>query len=479
MLERINICGKIYGKRGNVIMSYSVTRWTPVNKIREEYERKLVSADEAVKCIESGDYIHYGLFTGVVVDLDTALAKRVNELNDVTICSTMWSYAEPPAVIKADPNSEHFHYASSHFTGIERKCNKAGNCWFLPVQFRENPKFYEECRPKFKVAMLQVAPMDANGNFNLGPQVGEYWGIFKNADKIIVEVNEKMIINHGNENSLNISQVDYIVEGSNTPLPAFAFKDATEQEKKMAEHIVKLIEPGSTLQLGTGGFPNYVGKLIAESDTIDDLSVHTEMFVDAYLTLFKAGKLTGNKKTNKGKMTYTFAMGSQELYDWIDNNPMMQVGPVDYVNNVDVIAANDKTISINSCLQVDLFGQVNSESAGLQHIGGTGGQLDYVMGAFQSNGGKSFLCLPSTRKNKDGSVESLIRPTLPEGSIVSTPRSGVHYIVTEFGAVNLKGKTTYEKAELLISIAHPDFRDELIEAAKKMGIWRTGSTVQK
>ena len=431
-----------------------------------------------MKIVKSGDYLHYGLFTGVVVDLDRALAKRVNELEDVTICSTMWSYAEPPEVLKADPKAEHFHYSSSHFTPIERKCNKEGNCWFLPVQFRENTKFYEECRPRFAVAMLQVAPMDKSGNFNLGPQVAEYWGILKNADKIIVEVNEKMIVNHGNENSINISQVDYVVEGSNTPLPTINAKEANEVEKAMAGHIVKLIESGSTLQLGTGGFPNYVGKLIAESD-INDLSVHTEMFVDAYLHLFKAGKLTNNKKLNKGKMTYTFAMGSQELYDWIDDNQMMQVGPVDYVNDVDVISQNDKMISVNSCLQVDLFGQVNSESAGLQHIGGTGGQLDYVMGAFKSNGGKSFLCLPSTRILKDGTKESLIRPTLPEGFIVSTPRSGVHYIVTEYGAVNLKGKNTYERAELLVSIAHPDFRDELIEAAKKMGIWKTCSKLQK
>ena len=459
-------------------MSYDVKTWLPADQVQAAYKEKLVTADEAVKIVKSGDYIHYGLFTGVVVDLDRALAKRVNELEDVTICSTMWSYAEPPEVLKADPKAEHFHYSSSHFTPIERKCNKEGNRWFLPVQFRENTKFYEECRPRFAVAMLQVAPMDKSGNFNLGPQVAEYWGVLRNADKIIVEVNEKMIVNHGNENSINISQVDYVVEGSNTPLPTINAKEANEVEKAMARHIVKLIESGSTLQLGTGGFPNYVGKLIAESD-INDLSVHTEMFVDAYLHLFKAGKLTNNKKLNKGKMTYTFAMGSQELYDWIDDNQMMQVGPVDYVNDVDVISQNEKMISVNSCLQVDLFGQVNSESAGLQHIGGTGGQLDYVMGAFKSNGGKSFLCLPSTRVLKDGTRESLIRPTLPEGSIVSTPRSGVHYIVTEYGAVNLKGKNTYERAELLISIAHPDFRDELIEAAKKMGIWKTCSKLQK
>lgn len=458
-------------------MSCIVTEWTPLGRVQEEYKRKLVTADEAVKIIKSGDQIHYGLMTGVVVDLDRALAKRVSKLQNVNICATMWSHAEPPEVLKADPKAEHFHYASTHLTGIERKCNKDGNCWYIPVQFRENTKFFEECRPLFNVAMLQVAPMDDSGNFNLGPQVAEYWGILRNADKIIVEVNQNMIINHGIENSINISQVDYIVEGSNPPLPTIKAKEASEAEKRMAEHIVSLIESGSTLQLGTGGFPNYVGKLIAESE-ISDLSVHTEMFVDAYLQLYKAGKITGNKKLNRGKMTYTFAMGSQELYNWIDNNPMMQVAPVDYVNDVDIIGQNEKQISINSCLQVDLFGQVNSESAGIQHIGGTGGQLDYVMGAFKSPGGKSFLCLPSTRTKKDGTVESLIRATLPEGSIVSAPRSGVHYIVTEYGAVNLKGKSTWERAELLVSIAHPDFREGLIESAKQMGIWKNSSKVQ-
>ena len=343
-------------------MSCKVTKWDPMDQVQNVYKEKLVTADEAVKIIKSGDYLHMGLFSGVVVDLEAALAKRAEELEDVTICTTMWSYAEKPKILQVDPESKHFKYSSSHFTGTERKCNKEGNCWFLPVQFRENTKFYEECRPEFAVAMLQVAPMDTSGNFNMGPQVAEYWGVLRNADKIIVEVNENMPVTHGNENCINISQVDYVVEGSNTPLPTINAKEANEVEMKMAEHIVKLIESGSTLQLGTGGFPNYVGKLIAESD-IDDLSVHTEMFVDAYLKLFKAGKITGNKKLNKGKMTFTFAMGSKELYDWIDDNQMMQVAPVDYVNDVDIISKNDKMISVNSCLQVDLFGQVNSESA--------------------------------------------------------------------------------------------------------------------
>jgi acyl-CoA hydrolase len=324
--------------------------------------------------------------------------------------------------------------------------------------------------------MLQVGPMDKNGYFNLGPQVAEQWGIFENADTIILEVNEKMPKTHGIQTSVHISQIDIVTEGSNGALPELIAKDASDIEKAIAGHIVERIESGTALQLGIGGMPNYVGKMIVDSD-INNISCHTEMFVDAYVELFKAGKLTGNKNTHKGKAVFTFAMGSQKVYDFVDDNPIICCGPVDYVNDIGVIAANDKVVSINSTLQVDLFGQVNSESAGIQHIGGTGGQLDYVMGAFKSNGGKSFLCTPSVRKNKDGSLTSLIMPRLPEGSIVSTPRSATMYVVTEYGAVNLKGKTTYERAEALISIAHPDFQAELEEEAFKMGITRKSSTV--
>lgn len=448
-----------------------------MSEVAGEYAKKLVSADEAVKVVKSGDRVHYGLFGGIVRDLDMALAKRAEELEDVLVMDTIWNYPEPPAILQADPQAKHFKYLSTHMSGLDRKMNKQGCCWFIPVQFRENPKYMAENVGPIDVAMFQVAPMDAYGNFNFGPQLAEYWGIMKAAKKVIVEVNPCQPIIHGMQNTINISQVDMVVEGEARPLPNIVAKGATEAEKKIAEHIVERIESGSTLQLGIGGMPNYVGQKIAESD-INDLSVHTEMFVDAYINLYKAGKITGNKHTNKGKMVFTFAMGSQEVYDFLDNNPMGYVAPVDYVNAVEVIAANDKVVSINSCLQVDLFGQVNSESAGLQHIGGTGGQLDFVMGAFQSQGGKSFLCTPSTRTNRDGSVQSLIMPTLPQGSIVSAPRSATHYVVTEFGAVNLKGKSTWERAELLISIAHPDFQEELIQEAEKMGIWKTSSKVQ-
>jgi acyl-CoA hydrolase len=344
------------------------------------------------------------------------------------------------------------------------------------VQFRENTKLWAENVEKIDVAMLQTAPMDRFGYFNFGPQVAEYWGIFSKAKHIIVEVNEKQPVTHGIENGIHVTQVDRIVEGANRPLPKLIAKPASEVEKKIAAHIVERISSGSSIQLGIGGMPNYVGSMIADSD-INDLSVHTEMFVDAYVHLYNAGKITGNKNTHRGKMVFTFAMGSQEVYDFLDDNPLAFIAPVDYVNALEVIAANDKVVSVNSCLQVDLFGQVNSESAGLQHIGGTGGQLDYVMGAFQSRGGQSFLCTPSVRRGKDGKLESLIVARLPEGAVVSVPRSATHYVVTEYGAVNLKGKSTWERAELLISVAHPDFRDDLVREAERMGIWKYSSKV--
>lgn len=448
-----------------------------MSELNVRYREKLVTAEEAVRAVKSGDRVHYGLFGGIVRELDQALALRTEELTDVTVYATIWGNGYIPAILQADPGAEHFHYCNTHFSALDRKMNKEGVCWFVPVQFRENPKlFAENVDGGIDVAMFQVAPMDDYGNFNFGPQIAEYWGILKKAKTVIVEVNKDMPVNHGMQNVINLSRIDYVVEGRGYPLNYLEVKPATDVELKIAEHIVPHIKSGSTLQLGIGGIPNTIGAMLAESD-VEDLSVHTEMFVEAYLKLYQAGKITGSKNIDKGKMVYTFASGSRELFEFIDNNPITCVAPVDYVNDIGVIGSIDRMVSINSCLQVDLFGQVNSESSGWQHIGGTGGQLDYVLGAFHSKGGQSFLCTPSVRISKDGKKESLIRARLPEGSIVSVPRSAVHYVVTEYGAVNLKGKTTYERAELLISIAHPDFREELAKEAKRMGISRVSSRV--
>ncbi|NLY70958.1 MAG: butyryl-CoA:acetate CoA-transferase [Clostridiales bacterium] len=435
--------------------------------LERKYREKLVDADEAVRVVKSGDSVHYGIFCGVVKKLDQALAKRANELENVKVYLTFWPYKDIPEIIKADPSGQHFDFMTFHMSGVERRMNENKLCYYVPMQYREVPKVYTESIGNIDVAMLQVSPMDKFGNFNIGPQVAESWGILESAKKIIVEVNPNQPVVAGTRNTIHIDDVDFVVEGDANPLPTVASKEPTEEEKQIAKHVIKHIESGSTLQLGIGSLPNYVGTLISESE-IEDLSVHSEMFVDAFYRLYQAGKITGNKNLDRGKMVYSFAFGSQELYEFLDENPLTYAAPIDYVNSIAIIARIDKMVSINSFLQVDLFGQVNSESIGVKHISGTGGQLDFVLGAFLSKGGKSFLCSPSTRITKDGQRQSTILPVHMQGSIVTVPRSAVHYIATEYGIVNLKGKSIKERAKLLISIAHPDFREELEREAIKM-----------
>jgi Acetyl-CoA hydrolase len=440
------------------------------------YNTKLVSADRAVQIVKDNDRINYGMANGNPHELDEALAKRVPELKNIDICNTITMRRDYSATFRADMDGDRIRFTSSHFSGLDRKMNKQGKCWYSPIQFRETPKLWEENTRDIDVMMIQVTPMDKYGNFNLGPQVADNWGVISRAKKIIVEENEKMPFAHGNGVALNLSQVDYVVRGKNTDLIEIKAKKATEIEEKIASHVVERIQNGSTIQLGIGGLPNCVGSMICESD-LKDLSIHTEMLVDACCELYEAGKVTGNKNLDKGKMVYSFAGGTKKLYDFIDNNQVLCAAPIDYVNSIDVISSNDRVVSINSCIQLDLFGQVCSESVGLQHISGTGGQLDFVLGAFQSEGGQSFICTPSVRLDKNGQLESLIRPLLQPGSIVTTPRSATHFIVTEYGLVNLKGKSTWDRAELLISIAHPSFQDVLIKEAECMGIWKNSSKI--
>ena len=277
----------------------------------------------------------------------------------------------------------------------------------------------------------------------------------------------------GFESEIHISKVDYIVEGDNPAIGELpAGGPATEIDKKVAKLIVDEIPNGACLQLGIGGMPNAVGALIAESD-LKDLGVHTEMYVDAFVDIAKAGKITGAKKNiDRFRQTYAFGAGTKKMYDYMNDNPELMSAPVDYTNDVRVIAQIDNFISINNAVDVDLFGQVSAESSGIRQISGAGGQMDFVMGAYLSNGGKSFICLSSTFTDKTGKTTSRIRPTLIEGSVVTDTRPTTEYIVTEYGMVNLKGLSAWERAEKLISIAHPDFRDELIQEAEKMHIWR-------
>lgn len=442
-----------------------------VSSLAEEYKKKLITADEAAAMVRPGDRIHYGLGCGSVVDIDKALAKRADELHGVEVISTVVIRDKPFAVYEATKSNKQVKFASAHFSAFDRLMSKNGRCWYIPMLFSELPSYWLQNPAGIDIAMFQVAPMDSHGNFNLGPQVADMWGVIKAAKKIIVEVNENMPIALGHQTQLNLYGIDYVVEGTNSPLAEVKTKPASNIDKMIASHVVERIKSHSTLQLGIGALPSAIGKMLASSD-IRNINAHTEMFVDAYVDLFDAGKLTGNKNVDKGKAVYTFAGGTKRLYDFLDGNPICCNAPVNYVNNVHIVSSIDNFVSVNGCIQVDLYGQVCSETVGHQQISGTGGQLDFVMGAYQSKGGKSFICTPSTRTLPDGTVESLITPMLRPGAIVTTPRMATHYIVTEFGAADLKGKSTWQRAESLINIAHPDFREDLIKNAEKMGIWK-------
>ncbi len=445
-----------------------------ISDLAAEYKKKLITAEKAASFVKDGDRVHFGTGCGVVIDIDRALSKRVNELKDISILTTVGIRNEPFETYKASTSNEQVRFASAHFSSHDRTMNKDGRCWYIPMLFCELPYLWYNNKNEIDVAYFQVAPMDEFGNFNLGPQIADMWGVIKSAKLKIVEVNENMPIAHGYQTQLNLYGVDYVVEGSNSPLAELKTKPASDIDDKIAEHVVKNIRSHSTIQLGIGSLPLRIGEKIANSD-IRNVEAHTEMFTDAYVDLFEAGKLTGNKPIDKGKAVYTFAGGTKRLYDFINDNPICCAAPVNYVNQIATISQIPNFVSVNSCISVDLYGQVCSESVGRRHISGTGGQLDFVLGAFQSEGGHSFLCTPSTRKNPDGTMESLITPFLPQGAIVTTPRMATDFIVTEYGAVCLKGKSTWERAELLISIAHPDFQDGLVQAAEKNGIWKNSS----
>ena len=435
------------------------------------YQQKLTTAEEAVKVVKSGDWVDYGWCTNHPIALDKALAARKDELRDVKVRGgvTMWM----PEIAKAEDAGEHFTWNSWHCSGIDRKIMTKGMGFFSPMRYSELPRFYRE-NLTVDVAMLQVTPMDSHGNFSFALAASHLADMLEKAKVIILEVNKNMPWVYGLTGcEINIKDVDYVVEGDNPEVAQLGGGgEPTAVDKAVAELIVPQIPNGACLQLGIGGMPNTIGAMIAQSD-LKDLGVHTEMYVDGFVDMAMAGKLTGkNKALDKGRQVYAFAAGSKKLYDYVDRNPDVMAAPVDYTNDVRVLAQLDNFISINNAIDMDLFGQVNAESAGLKHISGTGGQLDFVMGAYLSKGGKSFICMSSTVTGKDGTVKSRIVPTLTPGSICTDPRSCVHYIVTEYGMVNLKGLSTWERAEALISIAHPDFRAQLIQAAEKMHIWR-------
>ncbi len=434
------------------------------------YQSKLTTADEAVKVIKSGDWVDYGFCNTHPHVLDEALARRAPELEDVKVRGgiALWK----PAIFDIEDPVHHIIYNSHHTGGFERKHIETGACFYEPMRYSELPRYYYDHINPPDVAMIQVGPMDKHGYFNFGVSASHMKAICDTAKILIVEVNQNMPRCLGGfGESVHITDVDMIVEGRNDPMGQLLSAPPTEIDKAVARQVVERIPNGACLQLGIGGMPNAVGKLLCESD-LKDMSVHTEMYVEAFVDLSLCGKISGaNKSIDHGRQTYSFAAGSQRVYDFLDDNRMCMAAPVSYVNDIRTIAAIDNFMSINNAVDIDLYGQVSSETSGVRHISGAGGQQDFVLGAYLSNGGKSFICLSSTYQKKDGTMASRIRPTLAEGSIVTDTRVNTMFVVTEYGCVNLKGLSTWERAEALISIAHPDFRDELIKSAQAQKIW--------
>ncbi|MEA4926581.1 MAG: butyryl-CoA:acetate CoA-transferase [Syntrophomonadaceae bacterium] len=436
----------------------------------EMYKSKLISAEDAAKMVKSGDWVDYGWCVGHTYAVDKAIAARASELTDVKFWGgvTMWM----PAIMQIENPGDHFTWNSWHCSGVDRKINDMGCGFYSPIRYSEVPRYYRENVEPIDVAICQVTPMDSAGFFNFSCSPSHQMATFDVSKIKIVEVNKNMPRGlPGADADIHISQVDYIVEGPNQPLPQLGSVPATDVDKKCAELIVEEIPNGACLQLGIGGMPNTVGSLIADSD-LKDLGVHTEMYVDAFVDISLAGKINGSKKNiDKGRQAYAFAAGTQKLYDFIDNNPQVMAATVDYTNDPCVIGQLDNFMSINNAVEIDLYGQVSAESSGIKQISGTGGQLDFVMGSYRSKGGKSFICL-SSAFGKAGAMKSRIVPTLAPATIATDPRTTTMFVVTEYGKVNLKGKSTWQRAEALISVAHPDFRDDLIKAAQQQGIWR-------
>ena len=444
----------------------------------EEYKRKLITAEQAAKLVQSNDIIEYGMFATKPIDFDVAMGKRAGEpgLENVSIRGT-GGVLPIPEVIKGDPEQKSFQYFSWFFTALDRKAGDFGLCCHNPFNYHEatilayNSDFYD-LWPSVWVA--QATPMDQHGCFNFGLGNSHNRGVALASKRLaIVEINENMPrCLGGNDEYVHISEIDYIVEGSNQPIftvpPAAA---PTPEEEKIAAFIMNEIRDGACIQLGIGAMPNLLGTMLADSD-LKDLGVQSEMFCDAYVAMYEKGKITNARKAfDINKSTYSFCLGTQETYDFLNDNPRCGSCTVNYTNNPQQIAAHDNVISINNILEIDLLTQVCSETSGLRQISGTGGQLDFVIGAFHSKGGKAFLAFNSTYKDKEGKLQSRVRPLLTPGGVVTVPRTMVQYLVTEWGIVNVKALSIWGKAEAIINLAHPDFRDELIAQAKEMKIW--------
>lgn len=442
---------------------------------REEYCRKRISAEDAVSLIQPGDWFEYGFGAGFPPTIDEEIAARSDELKDTKL-RMGWSLYSSKLVEKA-PSQENVILNTFFVSPSMRKPVREGIVSPLPRSFGDSGKVYREAlADRVDVVFVTVTPMDRYGYFNFGAACSQNRALCEVAKKVVVEINEAQPWACGGfDEAIHISEVDYIVEGKHNSLPELKPIAPNPQQEQIADIIGNFLEDGITLQLGIGALPNMVCEQIKQKK-LKNLGVHSELFTEGMMELMEMGIINGREKTlNKGKVAYTFANGSKQLFEYIDHNCALAAFPVEYINNPFIIAQNAKMISVNSALRIDLTGQVNAESVGPYQISGSGGQLDFHRGAYNAPGGKAFLCIPAVFTDKQGKKVSNIVPTLAIGDSITDPRNDVSYVVTEFGVVNLKGRSMWERARLLISIAHPDFREELTAKAIELGYLTLGT----
>lgn len=456
------------------------------SKVMSKYKSKLITAEKAAQLVNNGAKVSYGSFHTKPVAFDIALADRIGagEITklDITIIGTIMP--PPQALLKmAEMNDKgDFGYHTSWYGPLERMLASKGVISFIPVQFqdtvrvRTEPLWDDSLRRD--VTVIQAASMDSFGNFNFGITNAHIRRDVLNTTIKIVEVNTNFpTVYGGAEEFLNIDEIDYVIEGTNPEMFCIPHIEPTDEEVRIAENIIPLIKDGACLQLGIGGVPNAIGKIIAKSD-LKDLGVNSEMFCDAFYDMFMAGKITNTRKSRDiGKSVFTFSLCTKETMEFLHKNPLMASNNGDYVTEYSMLAAEDNMVAINSTLEMDIVGQCASETIGSVQYSGTGGALSFTWGCYQSKGGTAVICLPSTYKDKQGNLHSKIRATLSPGSVVTIPRSVVSTIATEYGAVNIKALSLWNRTEAIIKLAHPDFRDGLVREAEKMNIWRRSNKI--
>ena len=440
---------------------------------KQEYRRKCLSAEAAAALVQSGSWVDYGLGLGCPDRFDAALAAQSQQLHDVKIraCLSM----RPRAVLEQAGEASPFKFLSWHFSGYERRQHDAGRVAYIPFNFGEAPDLYRRfLRDEVDLACLKAAPIDDEGNFNLSAVTSYLRAVCDVAKRIVVEIDPALPVVSGSQTSVHLSEVHGIIEnGGAGPLPVLPNPAASDVDRQVAHHVMSLIEDRACMQVGVGAMPNAVCSELARSG-LRDLGVHTEMMVDGIVDLYESGAVTGSYKTSDpGKLAYTFAAGSKRLYDFLDRSEVCAAHPVDYTNLPERIARNDKVFSINNTTQMDLQGQACSETAGFRHLTGTGGQLQFVRGAYASRGGRSVICLSSTYERGETPVSRIVA-TLTPGNVVTTPRTDTMYVVTEYGIAFLKGRSIPERARALIAIAHPRFREGLEREAREKGILPRG-----